>query len=156
MKYKGVKKMEQVTMVIEGEPIAQPRHRVTARGKFGHAYIPKEHKVHEYKHRIKAAGAAHFKKPFVGPVKLLLQFVIPRPKSHWGKKGLLPSAPVFPSKRDFDNLAKAATDPLNGIAWIDDDQITTAHVVRRFSGVREDPGRTHITVTEDDYLSAAD
>jgi Holliday junction resolvase RusA-like endonuclease len=63
---------------------------------------------------------------------------------------------VFPSKRDFDNLAKAATDPLNGIAWIDDDQITTAHVVRRFSGVREDPGRTHITVTEDDYISTTD
>jgi Holliday junction resolvase RusA-like endonuclease len=31
-------------------------------------------------------------------------------------------------RADFDNLAKAATDPLNGVLWRDDAQIDEAHI----------------------------
>jgi len=46
-------------------------------------------------------------------------------------------------RADFDNLAKAVTDPLNGVLWQDDAQIDEAHiyVVR---GVGDD---AHATVT---------
>ena len=126
------------------------------RGRHGVAYLPAKHPIHDFKNAVRAAGVLNFERPLDGPVKVVLQFVFQRPRSHWNKKGLKPNAPAIPPKNDFDNLAKAATDPLNGIAWHDDDQITSALIVRRYAGLRDEPGRTVITVSTDEDHRAAD
>lgn len=137
------------TFTVIGQPVAQPRHRVAVRGKHGVAYLPKGHPIHEYKAAVRSAGLQNFKHPLEGPIDLTIHFVFQRPNSHWNKSGLKKTAPLVIPKNDFDNLAKGCVDSLNGVCWIDDDQITIAHVVRRYSGSREAPGFTTITVCTD-------
>ena len=88
-----------------------------------------------------------FAKPLEGPVSVELTFTFQRPASHWGAKGLKDSAPSYPPRNDFDNLAKAATDPLNGLAYWDDDQICYAVIRRRYAEGREDCGSTVIRIS---------
>jgi len=57
--------------------------------------------------------------------RVVLTFVFERPRGHYGKKGLRPSAPKFHVKRpDVDKLARAALDSLTHIVFADDSQVT--------------------------------
>lgn len=85
-----------------------------------------------------AAGKAVGDRPRLdGPLIAVFRFVIPRPKSHYGKRGLLPSAPSYPTvKPDSLKLARAVEDALTGIVYRDDAQIV-AHSIRRVYGEPE-------------------
>jgi Holliday junction resolvase RusA-like endonuclease len=73
-------------------------------------------------------------KPIEGPIMLTLQFRMPRPKSHFGAKGLKPTAPKFhTSKPDSDNLGKLILDALNGRFWRDDSQICKLFITKTYS-----------------------
>jgi crossover junction endodeoxyribonuclease RusA len=63
--------------------------------------------------------------PFTGPLRLSLWFLLARPRSHRGNRGLLlPRAPTFPTTRpDVLKLARAVEDACTGIVWRDDAQI---------------------------------
>lgn len=62
--------------------------------------------------------------PLDGALKVTLTFVMPRLTS--GKRAL-------PTKRpDVDNLQKGFTDAGNGILWIDDSQIVTLLIEKRY------------------------
>ena len=65
-----------------------------------------------------------------------LAFVMPRPMSHYGAKGLKASAPKrFTKKPDADNLAKAVLDALTQLGmWKDDSQICKLFVWKDYSG----------------------
>jgi Holliday junction resolvase RusA-like endonuclease len=70
----------------------------------------------------------------LGPVAISMCFSLPRPKSHFGAKGLKTSAPVHHSgKPDADNLAKLVMDQItkSGRVWRDDSQVVslTAHKI---------------------------
>lgn len=56
------------------------------------------------------------------PVRIVIDFVFARPKSHMRKTGLAQDAPSLP-RPDIDNLEKAVLDALNGVAWRDDTQV---------------------------------
>jgi Holliday junction resolvase RusA-like endonuclease len=59
-----------------------------------------------------------------GPVVLEARFRFQRPKGHWGRRGLLPSAPPVPfGKPDLSKLVRSIEDALTGIAYRDDAQI---------------------------------
>lgn len=60
-----------------------------------------------------------------GALRLTLWFLMRRPRSHTGKRGvLLPSAPTHPTTRpDVLKLARAVEDACTGILWHDDAQI---------------------------------
>lgn len=59
-----------------------------------------------------------------GPVSLAVTFVVPRPKGHFGARGLRPSAPAYPTTRpDVTKLLRAVEDALTGIVWRDDAQV---------------------------------
>jgi Holliday junction resolvase RusA-like endonuclease len=67
-------------------------------------------------------GGGHFE----NAVWVTLQFVLPRPKGHYGRRGLLPSAPEYPTGavKDLDKLCRAAFDALTGAGvWRDDGQV---------------------------------
>jgi Holliday junction resolvase RusA-like endonuclease len=104
-------------LIVIGKPIAQPRHRASARGGFVRMYLPADHPVHKYKRdivaEVKAAGWSRIE----GPVRLECVFCF------------APSRPTKKSqykisKPDLDNLEKAVMDALTMAgAWVDDSQV---------------------------------
>lgn len=70
----------------------------------------------------------------VGPVRLDLRFVLPRPKLH----ASLPEPPYWHNQTpDADKLARAVCDGLTGVAYRDDCQVAQLHVVKHYGA---DPG----------------
>jgi len=45
-----------ITFSVPGEPVPQPRPRVSTRGGFARAYVPAKHPVHAYRHSLAAAA----------------------------------------------------------------------------------------------------
>lgn len=74
------------------------------------------------------ARRRHQGRPFEGPVKFLMKFYMPRPKSHYGTgrnaSVLKASAPrEHLQKPDLTKLIRCAEDALTGILWVDDSQV---------------------------------
>ncbi|MGH8982546.1 MAG: RusA family crossover junction endodeoxyribonuclease [Acidimicrobiia bacterium] len=70
-----------------------------------------------------------------GPLALEAAFHLPRPKGHYGARGLRPSAPDFPTvKPDTTKLLRAVEDALTGIVYRDDAQIVRQHVTKDYAG----------------------
>ena len=111
-----------ITFSVPGEPVPQPRPRVTTGGGFGRAYVPHAHPVHAYRASLAAAARDAGAEPHSEPVSVVIDLVFERPKSHMNKSGVKPSAPRLP-RVDLDNVGKAILDSLNGVAWGDDSQV---------------------------------
>lgn len=80
-----------------------------------------------------------------GPVMLAVDFFFCRPKGHFGKRGLKPSAPRHhTTKPDATKLMRGLEDSLKGIAWRDDSQVVQ-QVARK--GYAEHD-HTIVTITE--------
>jgi Holliday junction resolvase RusA-like endonuclease len=112
-----------ITFSVPGEPVPQPRARITVRGKHGHAYTPSAHPIHAYRAAIAAAAIEAGATPTdSAPITLIVDLVWTRPKSHFRKSGLRDDAPKLP-RPDCSNVLKGIEDALNGVAWVDDTQI---------------------------------
>lgn len=105
-----------LTFNVPGEPVPQPRPRVSTRGGFARAYVPKSHPVHVYRRAVQLSAVAAGAKPHGDPVEVVIDAVFLRPKSH--KKGS-----TTQPRQDVDNVAKAVLDALTGVAWDDDRQV---------------------------------
>lgn len=80
-----------------------------------------------------------------GPLAVTFEFFIPRPKGHYGKRGLLPSAPAYPTTRpDVGKLSRGTCDALTGVVWRDDAQLVTDVQRKRFGS----PARVEIHVRQ--------
>lgn len=78
-----------------------------------------------------------------GPLYLHVRFHLPRPKGHYGKRGLLPSAPAFPTVApDATKLVRAVEDALQGIVYRNDAQIVTQVVFK----VYDEPARVFVDI----------
>lgn len=78
--------------------------------------------------------------PTRAPVALMVAFFLPRPAGHTGKRGLRPSAPLYPAKKpDLSKLVRALEDALTGIVYGDDAQIVVEHVEKVFVSNGEPP-----------------
>lgn len=106
--------MQAVTFTVAGDPVPQPRARVSTAGGFARAYVPKTHPVHAYRHAIQVAAIDAGLRNEDGPVAVVIDAVFARPKSHMTKKGVKPTAPQLPLP-DVDNLAKAVLDAIGPI-----------------------------------------
>jgi Holliday junction resolvase RusA-like endonuclease len=107
---------------VDGEPVAQPRHRIASRGRFATAYIPKSHAVHAWKYAIEEAAREEAERVGWVPVKneslaISMWFQFARPKSN--------KTEWHTQRPDLDNLAKAVLDALHGIAFFDDSAVVS-------------------------------
>lgn len=78
-----------------------------------------------------------------GPLSLSLMFYMPRPKGHFGRRGLLPSAPEHPAvKPDVTKLIRAVEDAMTGIVWKDDTQVVIQQAQKQYG----EPARCEVIV----------
>lgn len=118
-------------MVFEilGKPQGKARPRI---GKFG-AYTPQ--KTVLYENTVKNTFKKQFPnfEPITGEIKVCINAVFEVPKSYSKKKReqLLQGA-GYPHKPDCDNIAKAILDSLNGLAYVDDSQVTCLLVFKEY------------------------
>ena len=135
--------MSAIAFTVLGDPVPQPRPRVTTRGGHGHAYTPASHAIHGYRQSVALAAKAAGCEPHDQAVSVVIDFVFARPKSHLRSSGEpKPSAPSLP-RPDVDNTAKAVLDSLNGIAWADDSQVSRLVVEKSYGK----EGRTTVRIT---------
>jgi len=131
--------MSTLSFFVRGEPKGQPRPRAFAR-KMGSIHVARFYdsdvadawKRAVYCEVLEAANKAGWQVT-TGPVSVALRFAMPRPKSHFGAKGLKPSAPqAHVGKPDADNLAKLILDQATRTEriWRDDSQVVEMHVVK--------------------------
>jgi Holliday junction resolvase RusA-like endonuclease len=120
--------MKALDLFVPGAPKGQPRPRAFARGGKARVYDPGT--AEGWKGQIALALRPHLPPvPVDTAVGVHLHFLLPRPRGHFGKRGLRPSAPEFPlGSPDVDNLAKAVLDALVEIGFLRDDRL-----VRRLS-----------------------
>jgi Holliday junction resolvase RusA-like endonuclease len=136
-----------IVLEVPGQPVPQPRPRVSTRGGFGRAYTPTKHPIHVYRQAIKLVAMASGKK-IAGPTALVVDAVFQRPPSHWRKHDLKPDAPPWPNA-DGDNVLKGVADALTDAGvWGDDDQVVFWSIRKRYAARDEKP-RTIITIRED-------
>lgn len=106
--------MRPVTFTVAGDPVPQPRVRVSTRGGFARAYVPSTHPVHAYRQAISNAAREAGLGQTTEPVEVIIDAVFARPKSHMTKKGVKATAPVLP-RPDVDNVAKAVLDAMQDV-----------------------------------------
>lgn len=84
---------------------------------------------------VQAMKAESGFKPYEGPVSILCEFLLARPKSHSNSKGVLkPNAPIYPCKDpDLTKLVRGVEDALNGLVWKDDNQVVRQSNVKRYT-----------------------
>jgi Holliday junction resolvase RusA-like endonuclease len=115
-----------IDFFVAGIPKAQPRVKAFVRG--GHAGVYTPDSAESWKQAVRQQAIANAPESLItGPIRLELDFFLPRPKAHLDKHGV-PKAksPVWHCKKpDLDNLIKAVTDAITDTQriWLDDSQI---------------------------------
>lgn len=126
--------MSTLAFTITGEPKGQPRPRAFAR-KMGNVHVARFYDsdvADAWKRQVRlaiiqAAYASEWTLT-MDAVLVSLNFAMPRPKSHFGAKGLKASAPRSPAgKPDVDNLTKLILDQITKTerVWRDDSQVVS-------------------------------
>ena len=123
--------MHAVSFTVAGQPVPQPRPRVSTAGGFARAYVPGKHPVHAYREAIAAAARAAGLTTTGEPLNVVIDAVFERPKSHMRKAGVKADAPKLP-RPDVDNIAKAVLDALQDV--IGDDSLVGRLVVEKSYG----------------------
>jgi Holliday junction resolvase RusA-like endonuclease len=131
---------------IPGEPIAQPRVKVSTKGGFARAYTERDHPIHVYKQAVRLAYVNAGGEVLEGPVSIKIVCLFDRPKSH-SKKRRQYTEPKT-TKPDLDNVGKAILDALNEIAYNDDGQVYRLTVEKWYVGGPYDSIGTEIEVTQ--------
>lgn len=140
------RRRSEVSFAVYG--LAQPAGSKTAgRSKDGRMFVRDDAKrSRPWKTQVaQAAGEAVNGAGLLdGALELSVIFTVPRPKGHYGARGLRPSAPEHPTKRpDITKLLRAVEDACTGIVWRDDAQIVHQHARKRYG----EPACAEVRVT---------
>jgi len=78
-----------------------------------------------------------------GPLTIAVDFYLPRPKGHYGARGIRPSAPKHHIvKPDATKLLRAVEDALQGVVYRNDSQIVRQTVTKGYG----EPARVEIRI----------
>ena len=130
--------MLKASFTIHGEPYGKGRPKFSTQGGFVRAITPE--KTVNYETLVKLEYQQQCPGVFFDRSKTIGMRILcnkPIPKSTSKKKMLLMLAGVIrPGKKpDWDNAGKIICDALNKIAFLDDNQIVDARVIKRYSEV---------------------
>jgi Holliday junction resolvase RusA-like endonuclease len=137
-----------VEIIIPGAPVAKPR----AKGFYNkkthqmHHYYKNDKVLRSFEQLIKLKAEPLFPQPLSCPICISIHFLLPRPKGMMWKKKDMPRVPN-PHRPDIDNCIKTVIDSLNGIAYLDDGQITEIHAKKEYHAGNEGP-KTIIKIEE--------
>lgn len=145
-----------IRVVATGEPQPKGSPKVVTHGRGG---VPLKkplviHDSHDSERWAKnVAGAALVatwkRAPFVDQALVVrARFRFERPKGHFGKHGLLPSAPAYPAvKPDVDKLVRNVLDAISKserqlTGWVidNDSRVVELHASKRYCAPGESPG----------------
>ena len=132
--------MASVSFEVWGKVRGKGRPRF-ARG--GHAYTPKG--TRDYERAIREAfenAPGRPPEPFSGPIAVCIMTYRQLPKS--APKSVIREPDMH--KPDADNVAKIVLDALNGVAWLDDAQVTSLTVVKLDR--TRDPEKLSVRITD--------
>lgn len=119
--------MIRIAFDCDGLPVGQAALR---HSRHGAAYYPNAADLRPWKATLAAAAAEAMagREPLAGALAARVVFRLPRPRGHYGKRGLLPSAPPWPDRRpDLDHLIRAVGDAMSGVVLRDDAQLVVLH-----------------------------
>lgn len=121
-----------ITVELAGEPKGKGRPRFSRKG--GFAYTPTATRNYETALRTCAQEVMGKQAILDGPlcIKMIAYFSVP---SSWSKKKQADALAglILPNKKpDADNILKTV-DALNGVCWLDDKQIVSAEIHKRYS-----------------------
>jgi Holliday junction resolvase RusA-like endonuclease len=99
------------------------------------------------------ARFAFQRKPLIGPLAVICNIYIKRPKNHFGTgknaKTLKLTAPLFPIvKPDATKLWRSTEDALTGIIWGDDAQVVHQFITKRYCDDDFSIPGAHLTIKE--------
>ena len=99
-----------------------------------------------WQHVVATAALEAYHGPLLdGPLSVSMMFYRPRPRGHFGKRGLKQSAPGWPTSRpDVLKLARAVEDALTKIVWTDDARIVVESLEKQWG----EPARVEVTISE--------
>lgn len=120
--------MQSIRFEVGGMPVGKARPRVTFRG--GHARAYTTERTREYEERVRAAYLkAYGNKKLDGAIQVDVIAYFEPPKSASKKKraAMLDWEIPYTKKPDTDNILKAVTDALNGVAYGDDSYIIAVY-----------------------------
>lgn len=138
-----------ITVYGEAQPAGSKRGFAFKRknGSTGVAISDANPKSRDYKNRVSDAARQQYQGELLrGPLEVTLRFFKPRPKSHYTSKGLIAkSAPdEWTSRPDVLKLSRAVEDALASVVYVDDAQIISEHIHKRFG----EPARCEIEIRE--------
>lgn len=135
-----------VTLTIPGQPVPQPRPKISTIGGRGRAYVPARHPIHAYRQAVELLARSLGTKPAAGAFVVDIEAVFARPPSHYTKTGLAKAAPPHPGP-DWDNVAKGVQDAITtaGTVWHDDSQVVDGRCRKRYAA-RGEPPRTVVRI----------
>lgn len=112
------------SFTVPGVATAKGRGRATVT-KAGHVRVYTPEKTRAAEETFVARSLAFRPRtPLSGPIRLVLKFVMPCPKSApRSLKDRLGVQPPHTKRPDLDNLEKLVKDACNGVFWIDDAQV---------------------------------
>ena len=129
-----------IRFVVPGVPRGAQRARSTVitprnRPSFISTYTPTETRAEQSAIRLFAATAMAGRPPLEGPLDLRISAYFSVPASWSGRKRALAlSDRLRPTgKPDHDNIDKLICDSLKGVTWLDDSQVTDAHLWKRYA-----------------------
>jgi len=124
-----------ITFEVLGNPKALKRHRTFFKNGRRINTDPSKGDKADF---LTQALASRPDKPLTGPLKMQIEFFMPRPKNHFGTgknaSNLKDSAPWWHTSRpDLDNMIKLVKDALDGVFYKDDSQICTLHAAKAYT-----------------------
>ena len=132
-----------LTIIVPGEPVAQPRAKATTiGGKHARMYTPTTSGIAAYKAAIRLKAAEAYQGPLLDcPLIVDCEFVFARPKRMIWKTKPMSRLP-HTSLRDRDNLDKAVLDALKNVIWTDDKLVYDGRITKWYAAGDEQPHTT--------------
>ena len=126
-----------ISFTVEGTPVAKGRPRFARRGNFISTYTPKKTLSYEQRIAKEAKFTMDTNEPLRTPVAVIIEIVLEVPKSYSKKRTFdcLTNEESPLKKPDLDNCGKLILDAMNGIVYIDDCQIISLHITKKYGAI---------------------